>query len=299
MHKKLSIALLGVLAAIALPTAVKAETVIEKVTRTGELTVGGRTDLVPYSYMDDKQQWVGYSADILNLVADELAKQIGKPITVRVVEQQGFGDERIAQLQKGEIDIACESQFTWDRDRFVDFTTSYSLSGIRLASKKGSQLGSPESLVGKRIAVPEDSIAGQVIKLVQPKAILVPVKGRIEEIVTTLRQGQVDAVAGDTIILAGLVAKLGLKDVQLSPIEPYARYGLACMVPQHNPAFLRLVNLTMARVMQGYLFGDKKYVDMVNQWFGPQGVVEMKPETLRNFFQVITITQEQIPPAKP
>lgn len=299
MDKKLSIALLGVLAAIVLPTAVKAETVIEKVTRTGELTIGGRTDLVPYSYIDDKQQWVGYSADILNLIADELAKQIGKPITVRVVEQQGFGDERITQLQKGEIDIACESQFTWDRDRFVDFSTSYSISGIRLASKKGSQLGSPASLVGKRVAVGQDSIAGQVIKLVQPKAILVPVKGRIEDIVATLRQGQVDAVAGDTIILAGLVEKLGLKDVQLSPVEPYARYGVACMVPQHNPAFLRLVNLTIARVMQGYVLGDKPYVDIVNRWFGPQGVVEIEPEIFRAFFKMILLTQEQIPPAKP
>jgi polar amino acid transport system substrate-binding protein len=299
MYKKLAITLFGLLTAIALPATVKAETVIEKVTRTGELTVGGRTDLVPYSYIDDKNQWVGYSADILMLVADDLAKQIGKPITVRVVEQKGYGDERIAQLQKEEIDIACESQFTWDRDRFVDFSTSYSLSGIRLASKKGSQLGSPESLAGKRIAVPEDSIAGQVIKLRQPKAIIVPMKERTEEIVATLRDGKVDAVAGDTIILAGLIEKLGLKDVQLSPAEPYARYGLACMVPQNNPAFLRLVNLTMARVMQGYLFGDKKYVDMVNRWFGPQGVVEIKPETLRNFFQFITYTQEQIPPAKP
>lgn len=299
MYKKLSIALLGLLAAIALPTAVKAETVIEKVTRTGELTVGGRTDLVPYSYINDKKEWVGYSADILTLIADELAKQIGKPITVRVVEQEGYGDERIAQLQQGEIDIACESQFTWDRDRFVDFSTSYSLSGIRLASKTGSQLGSPESLVGKRIAVPEDSIAGQVIKLVQPKAVIVPMQAGTEEIMAALRDGQVDAVAGDTIVLAGLIEKMGLTDIQLSPVEPYARYGLACMVPQNNSAFLRLVNLTIAKVMQGYVFGDQQYVDMVNRWFGPQGVVEIEPDILRTFFKMILLTQEQIPSAQP
>ncbi|HIK17976.1 MAG TPA: extracellular substrate binding-like orphan protein GrrP [Leptolyngbyaceae cyanobacterium M33_DOE_097] len=299
MYKKLSIALLGMLTTLALSTTVKAETVIEKVTRTGELTVGGRTDLVPYSYINDKKEWVGYSADILMLLAEELEKQIGKPITVRVVEQKGYGDERIAQLERGEIDIACESQFTWDRDRFVDFTTSYSLSGIRLVSKKGSQLGSPESLAGKRVAVGEDSLAGQVIKLVQPKAIVVPVKGKTEDIVAILRQGRVDAVAGDSIILAGLVAKLGLKDVQMSPVEPYARYGLACMVPQNNPAFLRLANLTIAKMMQGYVFGDKQYVDMVNKWFGPQGVVEIEPDILRTFFKMILLTQEQIPPTKP
>lgn len=299
MWKKLSLALVGLVFAIALPTAAKAETVIEKVSRTGELTVGGRLDLVPYSYFNDKNEWVGYSVDILNLIKADLEKQIGKPITIRVIEQQGFGDERIAQLIKGEIDIACESQFTWDRDRYVDFSTSYSISGIRLASKKGSQLGSPESLVGKRVGVAENSIASQVIKLVQPGAILVPFKGDLEEIVAGVRQGQIDAVAGDSIIMTGLAEKLGLKDVQLSPVEPYARYGVACMVPEYNPAFLRLVNYSIARLMQGYIYGDKKYVDMVNQWLGPQGIVEIDPGVLRTFFQFMTITQEQIPPSKP
>jgi polar amino acid transport system substrate-binding protein len=299
MFKKLSIALLGLLFVTALPNSASAETILEKVSRTGELTVGGRLDLVPYSYFNDKNEWVGYSVDILNLIKEDLEKQIGKPITIRVIDQPGFGDERIAQLLKNEIDIACESQFTWDRDRYVDFSTPYSISGIRLVSKKDSQLGSPESLVGKRVGVGEDSIAGQVMQRVQPRAVLVPFKGGIDEIVDALRKGQIDAAAGDTIVIKGLVEKLGLKDVQISPVEPYARYGYACMVPENNPAFLRLVNYSIAKLMQGYLYGDKPYVDIVNRWFGPQGIVEIDPKAIRSFFESITITQEQIPPTQP
>ncbi len=299
MVKKLAIAALSLAFTIALPAVSLAETVLEKVSRTGVLTVGTRTDLVPYSYVNDKNEWVGFSVDILNLVKAEVEKQVGKPITIQVIEQKGFGDERINQLLSREIDIACESQFTWNRDRYVDFSTPYSISGIRLLSKKGSQLGSIESLSGKRVGVAENSIGSQLIKLVQPRAALVAFKS-IDAEIAALQSGQIDAVVGDTVVMSGLIQQKGLTGYQLTPKEPYARYGIACMVPENNPGFLRLTNMAIARMMQGYVFGDKTYTAMVGRWFGPQGIIDdLDPDFVKAFFEVMTITQEQIPPTKP
>jgi polar amino acid transport system substrate-binding protein len=297
MVQKWVITALSLAFTVALPAASYAETVMEKVARTGVLTVGSRLDTVPYSYFNDQQEWVGYSVDVLTLLKEDLEKQIGKPLTVQVIEEEEFSEgSRIQQLQTGEIDIACPAQFTWERDRFVDFSMPFSISGIRLMSPQDSQLGSPQSLVGKRIGIAEGSIAGQAVKLVQPQATLVSFK-RLEDIVEALKQGKVDAVAGDTVIMAGLRPVLGLTDYQITPDEPYARYGLACMVPQNNPAFLRLVNHSIVKLMQGYVVGEKRYVEMVSRWFGPTGIIEaIDPELVRDFFQVMLTTAEQIPP---
>ncbi len=50
--------------------------------------------------------------------------------------------------------------------------------------------------------------------------------------------------------------------------------------------------------MQGYLNGDKKYVEMVNRWFGPEGMIdEIQPKDIQDFFKFTILTREQIPPS--
>lgn len=49
MFKTLSIAVFGLLIALFLPQNARAETVVDKVSRTGVLTFGTRVDLIPYS----------------------------------------------------------------------------------------------------------------------------------------------------------------------------------------------------------------------------------------------------------
>ncbi len=64
------------------PRSSLAETVIEKVTRTGVLTVGTRIDLIPYAYVNDRQQLVGYSVDMINLIKEELERQLDREIVI-------------------------------------------------------------------------------------------------------------------------------------------------------------------------------------------------------------------------
>lgn len=297
MLKRLAIAAVGIACASALSAPAQAETVMEKIARTGELTVAARLDLVPYSYFNEKEEWVGYTVEILNILKTELEKELGKPIKIAVLKEEGFGDTRIPKLLNHEADIACETQFTWERDRFVDFSLSYSISAIRLIAPTSKQLGSPESLIGKRIGVIANSTGSQVMKLVQPRATFVELKSA-EDAIAQLKSGKVDAVAGDTIIMAGLKQKLNLTDFQITPREAYSRYGFACVVPENNSSFVRLVDFSIVKLMDGYLNGDKKYVEMVNRWFGPEGMIdEVQPKDIQDFFKFTILTREQIPPS--
>lgn len=292
MNKKLSLTGLSLLLVIGVAQPAWAETVMEKVARTGILTVGTRIDLVPYSYVNDRSELVGYSVDVVKLIRDQLQQELGKDITIQVVVEEDF-PQRMAHLTSGEVDIACDTAFTWQRDQVVDFSVSYGLSGIRLLVPRGSSLGTPESLIGKRIGVLPNTVAESTIRVLQPQATIVPLSDVAGSLVA-LQQGEVDAVAGDTVILAGEVARMTPNDFALTPAEPYARYGIACMVPENNSSFLDLVNYSLVQMMQGYISGEPS---PVSQWFGPEGIVDLPPELLRGFFQSVIMTREQIPPS--
>ena len=45
---------------------------LKKVKETGTITVGHRESSIPFSYLDDKQQPIGYSMDLCNKVVDAI-----------------------------------------------------------------------------------------------------------------------------------------------------------------------------------------------------------------------------------
>lgn len=48
--------------------------------------------------------------------------------------------------------------------------------------------------------------------------------------------------------------------------------------------------------MDGYINGDPRYVEIVNRYFGEDGIVFIEPQRIKEFFEMIIITREQIPP---
>uniref|UniRef100_B8HSH7 Extracellular solute-binding protein family 3 n=1 Tax=Cyanothece sp. (strain PCC 7425 / ATCC 29141) TaxID=395961 RepID=B8HSH7_CYAP4 len=294
MWNKWSALLLGLLLTTALPQAVKAETVIEKITRTGVLSVGTRLGMLPYAYIDDRQQLVGLSVDLTNLIKEEIQQELGRPVTIQVQVIDNPNDY-FRNLGMGTIDIACSAQFTWQRAQFVDFSIPYSISGIRLLLKRDSQLsGTVESLAGQRVGVVPNSMGEVVMKAIQPKAVLVPVQGA-DEGIADLQSGKIAAIAGDSLILAGNALKANPNGFRLTPTQPYARYGIACIVPENNSTFLNLVNRAIAKLMQGYIIGDQKSVALIDQWVGPNGLVPLPPELIRSYFETVIMSHEQIP----
>ncbi|KGF71803.1 ABC transporter substrate-binding protein [Neosynechococcus sphagnicola sy1] len=294
MPRRLAIAALGLMLAVALPGRALAESVLEKVARTGVLTAGTSTDAVPLAYIDDKGNFVGYSVDILEIVRSQLEKELGKPIKLELVGVTVA--DRIPKLVSEELDIVCEaSSFTWEREKYVDFSVDYGITGTRLLVKKGSPLSTPQSLVGKRIGVIPQSVNAQVMKLVQPQATFVPVKDRAEG-ATALEQGKLDALASDGILLEGFRLTASNPDAfAVVPAKPYAIQGLACMLPENDSSFRDLVNYSLVSFMQGVETGDKQSTAIIDRWFGPEGIVTLNREMIDNFFRFVVDSYEQIP----
>ena len=295
MKKILQLVGLGCLLPMFLASASLAETVVEKVARTGFLTVGTRFDAIPYSYINDKGELVGYSMDVLERIRKRLETRLGRPVTLQMIEANQPG-EKINLIRSGEIDIACSTAFTWERAKVVDFSISYSISGIRILAKKGSNLSTPQSLIGKRIALVPTSAAVDVIKLVQPQATIVTTYSTIEEAIEALKTGKIDAIAGDSISLAGTILRDNPKIYEIVPEEALANFGIACMVPENNSTFLDDVNYAIVKMMQDYITNDTATVSQIDRWFGSQGLVPIPPELLKGFFAFKVIEHAQINP---
>ena len=295
MKKILQLVGLGCILPMVLASASLAETVVEKVARTGFLTVGTRFDAIPYSYIDDKGELVGYSMDVLERIRKRLETRLGRPVTLQMIEANQPG-EKINLIRSGDIDIACSTAFTWERAKVVDFSISYSISGIRILAKKGSNLSTPQSLIGKRIALVPTSVAVDVIKLVQPQATIVATYSTVEEAIEALKTGKIDAIAGDSISLAGTILRDNPKIYEIVPEEALANFGIACMVPENNSTFLDDVNYAIVKMMQDYITNDTATVSQIDRWFGSQGLVPIPPELLKGFFAFKVIEHAQINP---
>ncbi len=298
MYTKLAaITTLSLLLTTFTPAVAKAETVMEKVARTGVLTAGTSKDAIPFAYTSNQGQLVGYSVDMLNLIKEQLEKELGKKIQLQFVTVTP--GERIPKILNGQIDIVCDaSSFTWERDKKVDFSLSYGATGTQLLVKKASNLGSPQSLIGKRIGVLSQTTNELALKRVQPQAKLVFLKDRAAGY-TALQQGKIDAFASDSILLEGWLGTTKNADAfQLVPDRPYSREGIACMLPENNSRFLDSVNYTLYKFMQGFVDGEKRNVAIFDRWFGSNGVVFLNND-LRDLavetMQIMIESREEIP----
>ena len=286
--------LLALVAALASPLAARAESVIEQAARTGEITMAGPTDVVPMAYLDASKNLVGYSLDVARLIEAELSTYLNRPVKIVYTANEDplavFRD-----VSRGDVDLACGVQFTWEREMFVDFSMPFALSGIRVLTRQGGLDGSAASMAGKRIGVVKDSLGSATIAAVQPKAVRVPFAG-VGPAVRALLAGQVDAVGGDSLLLAGAVQSLGGKGYSLVPMEAFSRFAVGCILPENNSTFRNLVNLAIARLVQGYLDDEPAAVASVNRWLGPKGILELPPDVIKAYFQSVLLNYERVRP---
>ncbi len=295
MYKRLPLIALTLMTAFAFPSQSLAETVVERVARTGVLNVSTRINLVPFAYVNDKDKLVGYSVEVIELIRETLEAELGKDVKIKVIVEDTL-DERIVSVLNREVDIACDTTFTWQRDKFVDFSLAYGISGIKVLVKQNSNLSAPESFKGKRIGIVKNILSPEAIKVIESRVTIVNLE-TLEQGLKAVANGEIDGFAFDGTILEGMRQTLDKpNDYKVVPDESYFKHGIACMVPEHNSTFLNLVNFTLAKMMDGYINGDSRYVDLVNRYFGKDGIVPIEPQRIKDFFEMIIITREQIPP---
>ncbi|PMQ11575.1 Glutamate/aspartate periplasmic-binding protein [Pseudomonas sp. AD21] len=203
---------------------------IAKIRELGEINLGVREQTVPFSYLDDRQEYVGYSVDICKAVVDHIKRELALP-TLKVNMRPVSAATRIPLLANGTIDLECASTTNnADRQKQVAFSNTIFLTSSYFASKRSNNLTEISDLKGK-IITSASGTSNLVSLLTANKSMhlearIVPAKD-VSESFLMLSTGRVDAYVMDDIVLAGQIATapqpedfIISKDT-LSPPEPY------------------------------------------------------------------------------
>ncbi len=295
MRKIIGATLLSLIFTTALPFPSLAETVLERIERTGVIRAGARQDAKPFGYINEQGEWVGYGIDILQLIRERLEKALDKSIELELVEVDT--NNRFDLIMDREIDIECGSTtFTWNRDKYVDFSISYFVTGTQLLVRKGVSIDSPSDLVDKKIGVIEGTTNQAVIQvLLEPNLNLVFVKNHVEGL-SKLENGEIDVYVSDGILLEGLRQTAANPDNwEIIPEQPISYESYACMIPENESSWRYMVNSSIMRAIQGLVIEDPEFVNMYNYWFGKDGVIPYPQDVLINHFQGVMNSLEMIP----
>jgi glutamate/aspartate transport system substrate-binding protein len=266
MRKLLGVVMaLILLAASVTPAPAQQKMTLDKISETGTLTIGTRTGSPPFAYVNPKNEWVGFSIDLVEeLVKPAVEKKIGKP--VKVEKKESTPPTRIPLLSSNAVDlIAGTMTDTRTRRDSVDFSLTFFVTGAQFLVKKGSPIKSIKNIDGKRIAAQQGSTNARIIRERAPKAVLREFPDQPSAF-QALVQGQVDAYTNDGIQLAGLKAK-SPNPAQWEIVGDFYSYEPYGMAMRKGDADFR--NVVNNGLMEGIESG--KFFEIYERWFGPKG----------------------------
>jgi ABC-type amino acid transport substrate-binding protein len=242
-----------------------AETTLEKIARTGTLTIGTRTGSPPFAYVNKQNEWVGFSIDLVEqLILPAVSSKVGKP--VKLEKKESTPATRIPLLSSSAVDlIAGTMTDTRPRRDSVDFSLTFFVTGAQFLVKKGSPIKGIQDIGGKRVGAQQGSTNARIIRERVANVQLREFPDQPSGF-QALAQGQVDTYTNDGIQLAGLKAKApnpGEWEI-VGDFYSYEPYGMA--MRKGDSDFRAAVN---SGLMEGIDSG--KFFEIYEKWFGPKG----------------------------
>jgi glutamate/aspartate transport system substrate-binding protein len=259
-----AVAALALLAAVP-ATAQELTGTLKKIKDSGTITIGHRETSIPFSYLDDKQQPIGYSMDICAAVVEEVKKELGiAQLTVKY--NPVTPQTRIPLMSNGTIDLECGSTTnTLTRQKQVGFAPVTFITGTKLLVKKSAKIKSYKDLRNKTVVVTQGTTNERIIKALSDKDNLnikfLNAKDHGESFLT-VESGRAVAFSMDDILLYGLIAKAKApKDYEVvGDYLSYDPYGM--MYRKGDEDFGVVIRRAIGRLMAS---GDINKI--YNKWF--------------------------------
>jgi len=226
---------------------------LKKIKETGSITVGHRESSIPFSYLDDKQQPIGYSMELCMKVVDAVKADLKMP-NLKINLQAVTSSNRIPLLQNGTIDMECGSTTnSVVRQQQVAFGPTYFVINVTAAVKKNSTVNSLIDLANKPISTTSGTTAVPLLKAYE-KTKSIDVKeiyGKDHaESFLLLADDRVAAFVMDDILLAGQIASAkNPADYRIIP-ESLRQEPYSMMLRKDDAQFKALVDKTIGAVMK-------------------------------------------------
>ena len=242
---------------------------LDKIKKSGTIAMGYREASIPFSYIGDNRQPVGYSVELCQRVAESVKQQLGLA-ELQIKWVQVVPENRMEKLISGEIDLECGSTtHTLSRQEQVAFSLLTFADGGSLMLKRGTAMNGLADMDGRTIGVVPGTTTERTLRNAlsryKVKATTVHLKDHADGVVA-LMQGKVDAYASDRVILFGLVLGSGnQKNLRLTE-ELFSYEPYALMMRKDDAAFRLAVNRELAR-----LYRSEEIYAIYERWLGVFG----------------------------
>ena len=264
MHSPRILFALLAAAFVAAPAAAQ-EGTLDKIKKSGTITIGHRDGSIPFSYYDDKQQPIGYAMDICLKIVDAVKAELKLP-ALKVNYQLVTSANRIPLMGNGTIDLECGSTTNnTERQKQVWFTHTHFVTANRWVAKKSANIKALADLKGKTIV----STAGSTnikqiteINAAQNLGMNIISANGHPEAFQMVETGRAVAFVMDDILLYSLVSQSRTPgDYAISPdalsVEPYG-----IMVRKDDAAYKKVVDAAVAN-----LYKSGQINPIYEKWF--------------------------------
>ena len=238
---------------------------LKKIKETGVITLGVRDSSDPFSYLDDKQSYQGYSIDICMKVVGQVRNSLGMS-ELKVTMNPVTSATRIPLMANGTIDLECGSTTNnMERQKQVAFAPTTFVTANRILSKKSANIKTLADLKGKSVVSTSGTANLKQLTTLnadQNLGINILTAKDHAEAFLMVETGRAVAWVMDDILLASHAAKSkNPADYEVSKealsVEPYG-----IMMRKDDPAFKKAVDTAVANLMRS---GDINQI--YNKWF--------------------------------
>jgi glutamate/aspartate transport system substrate-binding protein len=254
---------------------------LKKVKETGAITIGHRESSIPFSYLDDKQQPIGYAMDLCMKIVDAVKTELKMP-NLKVNLQPVTSGNRIPQLQAGNIDMECGSTTnSVERQKQVSFGPTYFVINVTAAVKKNSGIKALADLNGKTISTTSGTTSVPLLKKYEKtaNADIKEIYGKDHaESFLLMTQDRTSAFVMDDILLAGQIANSDKPGDYMIIQESLRQEPYSMMIRKDDPQFKALVDKTVGGVMKSGEI-DKIYAKWFTSQIPPKNVNMNFPAT--------------------
>ena len=226
---------------------------LKKIKDSGTITLGVRETSIPFSYLDDKQNAIGYSIDLCMAIVEEVKKELMMP-TLMVKTNPVTSQTRIPLMANGTIDMECGSTTNnLTRQKQVAFAPVTFVTGTKLLVKKTSKIKSYKDLKGKTVVVTQGTTNERTIKALSDAENLnikfLNAKDHAESFLT-VESGRAAAFSMDDVLLYGLIAK-AKKPKDFDVVGDYLSYDpYGIMFRKNDADFAIVANRALANLMR-------------------------------------------------
>ena len=248
---------------------------LRKIANSGTIALGYHETTPPFTFRTAEGKVMGYSYDFALKIAEAVKRELNLP-ALQIVQVPFTTQNRFPTIQNGGSDLSCGATTnTVERQKIVAFSNTIFVAGSRLMTRKDSGIKDFADLTGKNVETFAASTSEKILRKLndeQNKRInIVSTFDRGETPFSVLQAGHADAYMMDDVLLYAAIHETWRPAEGMVTGTPQSFEAYCCIVRKDDPAFKKVVDQEIARLMKS---GEAQ--DIYRKWLlspiPPKGV---------------------------